>query len=303
LAACLGLMILLASALVASVGRKTTHERRDPSVFRGLGAWVDVYDYAPAYHRPQEGSQLVPADVDAMAGRGVRTVYLQAARSDERSPGGIVDAALVAQFLERAHKRGLRVVGWYLPKFGDVEADLANLRLLRDFKRGGNRFDGIGVDIEWRRDVPDDAERNRRLADLSSRFRREAGGPALAAIVYPPVLLESVYPTFWPDFPWTQLAGSYDAWLPMTYWTETPAKSPYREAYRYTQESVRLLRARLANPDALVHPVGGTAAPSKPSDYDGFVRAAKDAGASGLSVYDYRTTSSSGWDALKSAAL
>jgi len=295
-------VILVSVTLVALIARRAEPERRDPSVFRGLGAWVDVYDYAPAYDRPQEGAHLVPEDMDAMAARGVRTVYVQAARLDERSPGGIVDAPLLARFLGRAHKRGLRVVGWYLPKFGDVEADLANLRLLRDFKHDGQRFDGIGVDIEWRRDVPDAAERNGRLVDLSSRFRREGGGPALAAIVYPPVLLESVYPTYWPDFPWSQLARSYDAWLPMTYWTETPARSVYRDAYRYTEESVRLLRLRLDDASALVHPVGGTAGPSKADDYEGFVTAARETGTVGLSVYDYLTTTPAGWDALKRAA-
>ncbi len=36
---------------------------RDVSAYQGLGAWVDVFDYAPAYHRQWEGSQLTPDDV------------------------------------------------------------------------------------------------------------------------------------------------------------------------------------------------------------------------------------------------
>ena len=273
------------------------------SVYRGLGAWVDAYDYGPAYQRSWEGPLLGPETVDAMADRGVRTLYLQAARLDPRSPQGIVDPELVGRFLERAHQRRLRVVGWYLPKFGDVEADLANLRLIRDFEFDGHRFDGIGVDIEWRRDVADHGERNRRLVELSRRLRDETGGMALAAIVYPPVLLEAVYPLHWPDFPWSQLAGTYDAWLPMTYWTETTAKSGYRDGYRYTGESIRLLRARLGDQSVPVHAVGGVAGDSGPEDYDGFVRAAEETGASGLSVYDYRTTSGVGWEVLQRAAL
>ena len=169
--------------------------RRDVSAFQGLGAWVDVFDYAPAYHRQWEGSQLIPDDVDAMAKQGVRTLFLQAARLDDRTPGGIVgivDPELVGRLLERAHARGIRVVGWYLPKFADVERDLANLALLRDFRFRGQQFDGIAVDIEWRRDAPDHAERNRRLVELSRRLRQEAGGHALGAIVYQPVLLEDI---------------------------------------------------------------------------------------------------------------
>ena len=273
----------------------------DPSVYRGLGAWVDAFDYGPAYHRPWEGPLLGPESVDALAERGVRTLYLQAARVDPRSPQGIVDHVLVGRFLERSHQRGLRVVGWYLPKFGNIEADLANLRLIRDFDFEGHRFDGIGVDIEWRRDVPDHGERNRRVVELSERLKSEARGLALAAIVYPPVLVEAVYPGYWPDFPWSKLAGIYDAWLPMTYWTETTARSGYRDAYRYTAESIRLLRARLGDRSPLMHAVGGVAGGSSPEDIEGFVRAAQETGAEGLSVYDYRTTSAPGWEVLQRA--
>ena len=300
------LAVAVVAALVIELrpgaGDGTLVEGRDPSVFQGLGAWVDVYDYGPAYLRPQEGPAVAPDEVDRMAERGVRTLFLQAARLDDRSPRGIVDAGLVGRFLERAHERGMRVVGWYLPKFGDLEADLRNLRLIRDFERDGHRFDAIGVDIEWRRDVPDHAERNRRLVELSRRLRREAEGQALGAIVYPPVTLESVYPGYWPDFPWPELAGLYDAWLPMAYWTEATAQSGYREGYRYTADSIRLLRERLGRPAVPVHPVGGVAGATKLEDYQGFVRAAQETGAVGISIYDYRTTGPLGWGVLRRAS-
>ncbi len=269
------------------------------SVYEGLGAWIDVFDYAPAYHRPRDGRLLVPEDIDGLADRGVRTLFLQAARLDPRSPQGIVDATLVGRFLRRSHERGLRVVGWYLPKFADVETDLANLRLTRDFDVDGHRFDGVGVDIEFRRDVQDHGERSRRLVELSQRFRQETPGNALAAIVYPPVLLEAVYPRHWPDFPWAELAGIYDAWLPMAYWSETTAGSGYRDAYRYTTDSVRSLRARLGLPSAAVHPVGGVADVSSVADYEGFIRAAQETGAIGWSVYDVGTTTPAGWGVLQ----
>ena len=273
------------------------------SVYRGLGAWIDAYDYGPAYHRPWEGRLLVPEDVDHLADRGVRTLFLQTTRLDQRSPQGIVDPPLVGRFLQRSHERGLRVVAWYLPKFGDLEADLANLRLTRDFEYEGHRFDGLGVDIEWRRDVEDHGERSRRLVELSRRLRQETSGNALAAIVYPPVLLEAVYPGHWPGFPWAELAGIYDAWLPMSYWSETTQGSGYREGYRYTGDSVRSLRVRLGNPSGPVHPVGGVADMSSVSDYQGFIRAARETGAIGWSVYDLRTTSSAGWEVLQQANM
>ena len=276
---------------------------RDVSAYRGLGAWVDAFDYGPAYHRPREGPLLVPDDLDDMAARGVGTVFLQAARLDERSPEGIVDRGLVAAFLERAHENGMEVVGWYLPKFADLEADLANLRLIRDFDAEGHRFDGIAVDIEYRKDVPDHAERNRRLVDLSRRLREESGGQALGAIVYPPVLFEEIRPGFWPDFPWTELAESYDVWLPMVYWTEIAREAPiYGDGYAYTEAGIRTLMAHLAGGPALIHAVGGVADTSTISDFEGFVRAVGEAGALGFSMYDYRTTSDAGWGLLAPSA-
>ena len=314
-------VLFLASSLAAVVARPTSSrsvpeasqpaESTQPpespqlprtSVYEGLGAWIDAYDYGPAYHRPHEGRLLVPEDVDALAARGVSTLFLQATRLDPRSPQGIVDPILVGRFLERFHQRGLRVVGWYLPKFADLESDLANLRLIRDFEVGGHRFDAIGVDIEWRRDVGDHGERSRRVVELSRRLRAETSGLSIAAIVYPPVLLDTVYPRHWPGFPWAELAGVYDAWLPMTYWTETAPGSAYREGYRYTSESIRRLREKLANPSVPVHPVGGVADTSTTEDVEGFVRAAREAGAVGLSVYDFRTTSLAGWEVLQRVA-
>jgi hypothetical protein len=276
---------------------------RDISAYQGLGAWVDVFDYAPAYHRQWEGPQLTPDDVDAMAKRGVRTLFLQAARLDDRPPGivGIVDPELVGRFLERAHARGIRVVGWYLPKFGDVERDLANLTLLRDFRYRGQQLDGIAVDIEWRRDVPDHAERNRRLLELSRRLRQEVSEHALGAIVYPPALLEDIKPDFWPAFPWSELDASFDVWLPMAYWTEVSTASGYREGYRYAEEAVRRLRANLGDASALVHVIGGVADVATVADVVGFVRAVRESNVLGWSMYDYRTTSGPEWEALQPA--
>jgi hypothetical protein len=272
---------------------------RDASAYEGLGAWVDVFDYAPAYQEPATAPTVTPDSMEVLAVYGVRTLFLQAARLDSRSPDGIVDDALVGEILARARSQGMRVVGWYLPKFADIEADLARLEMIREFEHDGHRFDGVAVDIEWRRDVPDDDERNARLVELSQRLREQVGTEAVGAIVPPPVLLEVVNQRNWPDFPWPELAGLYDVWLPMSYWTLRTSASGYRDGYRYTDENVRRLRANLGDPDALVHPIGGIADEATDDSYRGFVRAAEEMGAVGLSVYDYATTGGAGWSILR----
>src|SRR5687767_11245060 len=77
--------------------------------YRGLGTWVDVYDWSNSYTggKPAVG----PADVDRMADTGVQTLYLQASKWD--SPGDLVDPELLHPILERAEQRGIRVVTWY----------------------------------------------------------------------------------------------------------------------------------------------------------------------------------------------
>ena len=117
---------------------------------------------------------MTPAAVDEMAAAGVRTLFLQAARNDERAPDGVVDPVVLAQFLVRAHRHDMRVVGWYLPKFADVELDLRRLEAIADFRVLGHRFDGLAVDIEFTGDVPDHAARNQSLIDLSRRLRERS---------------------------------------------------------------------------------------------------------------------------------
>jgi hypothetical protein len=267
--------------------------------FRGLGAWVDVYDYAPAFIGNGALPTVTPASVADMAALGVRTLYLQAAQDDARSKGDVVDRRLLARFLAAGREHDVRIVAWYLPKFDDLDADLRRIRALSEFSSDGDEFDGLALDIEWTGSVPDGALRNARLVELARRARDLVGGMPLAAIVLEPVLLEVVNPDYWPAFPWRQIRDDFDAWMPMTYWTNRNTKSGYREGFRYTDENIRRLRANLGRDNAPVHPVGGIADAVSTADVAGFVRAARRQRAIGWSVYDYATTTSGLWPRLR----
>jgi hypothetical protein len=279
----------------AALGRAAPVEMVEPEAgprvvdaYDGLGAWVDAYDFSPIYAR--DGVPPLTAEaVDDMADAGVRTLFIQAARNDERAPDGVLDPAILAQFLTRAHRNDMRVIGWYLPKFADVDLDLRRLEAIADFEVLGHRFDGIAVDIEFTGDVPDHASRNQRLIELSQRLREQSGDDALGAIVLPPVQLEVVNPRLWPAFPYQELAGLYDVWLPMSYWTFRRADSGYLDGYHYNYESVVRLRANLGDPEALVHPIGGIGDAMTPAQLDGFLRSLDDTAAVGGSIYDWQT--------------
>jgi hypothetical protein len=277
----------------------TPPPRRDTSVYRGLGTWIDAYDFSPQYQPNGGPPPVTPESMDDLAAQGVKTLYLQAAKDDTRSPGDLVNPEILGPMLNRAHARGIRVVAWYLPKFYDLDSDMRRFLAIRDFRFGGEGFDGIGNDIEWTKDVPNAAERNVRLIELSRRLRAAVGSAALSAIPLPPVLIETINPKYWPDFPWRELAPIYDVWMPMAYWTFRSQSSGYRDAYRYTQENVRRLRANLGLPGAAVHPVGGTDNKSNDNDYRGFVRACIDTGSVGGSIYDWRTTPMASFNILR----
>jgi len=271
---------------------------REISAYSQLGTWVDVFDYAPAFGSGSTGApQLTPSSVDAMAASGIRTLYIQAAIDSPKSSGVLEAPTLLGAFLTRAHARGMQVVAWYLPSFTDVNADLQRLRAMRDFRVGEQGFDGVAVDIEWTAGVPNVARRNAALVDLSRRFRAETG-MAIGAIVLPPVLLEVVNTSYWPSFPWKSLAPYYDVWLPMAYWTDRTEASGYRDPQRNTSENIARLRADLRQPKAPVHVIGGIGGSSTADEYRRFATAARAGGAIGISLYDYRITTSTVWPIL-----
>jgi hypothetical protein len=257
--------------------------------YRGVAAWVDVFDYAPAYR----GEPAVDPDeqVAAMQAAGVETIFLQAARLDERSPEGITDRWWLASWLLAAHAHDLDIVAWYLPKHADPEADLARVRLIRDFRAVGHGVDGFAVDIEWTEGVPDHAARSAVLAEWSEDVRASLGDAVVGAIVLPPVQIEVINDQYWPGFPWRDLADDYDVWLPMSYASFRSEASGYRDARRYSTESIERLRNNLGLSDAPVHVIGGLAAEIRLGDLEGMVASMRETGALGVSVYD--------WDSLR----
>lgn len=295
-----GALVGACGGTVAERSATSARARPDVSAFSGVGTWVDVYDYGPKFQSsPGAAPALTVDSVDDMARLGVKTIYLQAAQDDTRAEGLLADRDLVSGFLRRAHRRGVKVVAWYLPHFADVDRDLRYVRALAHYRSHGQRFDGIALDIEWTNDVPDPVARNRALIDLAHRSRRLVAGIPLGAIVLEPVLIEDVNRNYWPNFPWRELRNDFEVWLPMSYWTNRSTASGWKDAFRYVQENIKRVRADLGDPRATVHVVGGIADHAEPREYARFVAAAKRSRAVGWSIYDYVTTSSSAWPRLR----
>jgi len=263
----------------------------DLTAFRGLGAWIDVYDWSEAFndtHTPR----VTAADVDRMADLGVQTLYVQTSKSE--SPTDILEPERLRPILARADARQLTVVAWFLPSLEDHQRDLQ--RLIASARLPG--VDALAVDIESQK-VADVAERNRRLLELTQGLRAALPSMTIGGIVYPPIVTDVLNPGLWPNFPWRQLAPSYDVWLPMNYQSFRKPESGYRDGYRYTAENVDRLRAHLESPTVPVHVIGGIADDTSVGDVNGMLRAAVERRALGGSLYDYRTTPDGLWASLR----
>jgi hypothetical protein len=255
---------------------------------RGLGAWVDVYDWTEEFGGGSPSVDL--ADIEAMAEAGVQTVYLQT--SHRRSTADVIEPERLDALIDEAHANDMHVVAWYLPTFVNVDRDLRRLVAAAELA-----VDGLGVDIEAI-DVADPAERNERVIDLTARLRAALGeDKTLAAITLSSVHLQVVNPDYWPGYPWVELAASYDAILPMAYWSIR--RDDLRAGLRYVSENIDRIRAATGREDLLIHAIGGIADEATVADVEGMLVAIQDRGVIGGSLYDWNTSTPGQWAALQ----
>lgn len=283
------LVAIAALALVAradqSEGRTAQVGRQGAEVFAGLGTWIDVYDTA-FYRAP---------DVVAgrLATRGVRTAWIETA--NDRSAGDIVDPTGLGRMVDALHARGIAVVAWYLPGHDRHVRDLRRARAMLSFRTPqGDAFDGVALDVESLREK-NVKLRTSRMLDLLGRLESEAGGTPVAAITYPPRAFER-HLSWWPTFPWAEIARRSDAIVPMLY-TGGGFKG-YDATYGYVARSLRLLRAAVGD-EIAVHAAGGVANRMTKEELKAFTDAVLDDGtATGWSLYDLQTTTTAGWAAM-----
>lgn len=262
------------------------HAGAGTDIFKGLGAWLDQFDYGL---RP---SRVVPT----MRRNGVRTVYLQTGYSGYRSA---VDPD-VGPWLLAVHRAGMKAVGWYLPDYANPRWDVRRTLAIERYSYRGHRFDGIGIDIESKRRVKG-ARWNRHVRAHAAAARAALGrGYPLAAITPTPLQMR-VAPGFWAGFPWRSLARTTDAFLLMSYWSDRRGcpRVPHHCAYGFTGLNVSLTRRLAGRSKALVHIIGGIGDSITRAQLADFARAARRADADGASIYDVATTKPSFWRVLR----
>jgi hypothetical protein len=265
------------------------------TAFRGLGAWVDLYDY----------DKLVPETAVAdMRAKGVKTLYVQTARWNKPAKDAseqFADPAILDRWLNAAHANGMRAVGWYLPAYDDITRDLRRTRAIALHRTAtGQGFDALGIDIEYRAQVDSVAVWNAAVAEHVRRVRALVGRRYPIAAIVPAPLQMEVRPDYWAGFPWASLAASSDVFMPMSYWSfrnDCP-QNPDHCAYGYTKGNVEKIRALTGKPHVPVHVIGGVADSISTDEVHDFVSAALKAGVYGGSLYDYLSTKPAYWAPL-----
>jgi hypothetical protein len=282
-----GLVVVAAifAAALAVAGASARGED-DPGIFGGLATWVDVYDTG-VYRAPE-------ATAARIAARGVRTVFAETA--NDRSAVDVVDPVALGRLVDALHQRGIAVVAWYLPGFTKPGPDLRRTRAMLSFRTpAGEGFDAVALDIESLR-LRNVGLRSQRLLALARSLDTEAGDTPVAAITYPARAFER-HQSWWPGFPWSELVPLFDAFVPMAY--TGGGFRGYDATYGYVTRSLRLLRAAVGQ-EVPLHAAGGVANRMNTEELKAFADAVADDGiVAGWSLYDYTTTRSGGWNALR----
>lgn len=265
---------------------RTSSTRGDLALFKGLGAWIDLFDLG--LHAGRTTRML--------AANGVRTLYLQTGHSyaDHAVHPGVGD------WLVAAHEAGLDVVGWYLPDYKNQSLDRKRTAYIKRYEYRGHRFDGLGIDIENRRGVRNARIWSKRVAAHAADVRRIVGPEYPVASIPPTPLQMRLIPYHWAGFPWEALAKHTDAFLLMSYWSDRSG-CPRIKAhcpYEFTRLNIEITRELTGAPDVLVHIIGGVGDRISSRELRAFVEGAIDGRADGASIYDVATTRSSWWSLL-----
>jgi hypothetical protein len=262
-----------------SVGKK--------SVFSGLGAWVDVYDYP-----------VLPLNrtIATLKAAGVNTLYIETGLSATKQ--AVVPASI--PWLIAAHRAGLKVVAWYLPFYVNLPFDTARTVATARFSVAGIKFDGVGVDIEYKGALPNNHKWNSNVVRHMNAVRRALGPNYPLAAIPPPPLQMRLAPRTWGGFPWKSLGKVSSEFMLMNYWSYRNGCPVVKLqcAYEFTKFNVLITRD-LTGGRVPIHVIGGVGDSITAYQLVGFIRGAEDAHADGASIYDVGTTQPGWWRSLR----
>jgi hypothetical protein len=260
----------------------------EPVAYSGSGVWIDRYDF----RRLQDPASAVAE----MAAHGVRSLYVETASWRVPNRVDIVAPQQTQALITAAHANNMKVVAWYLPGFKNLPVDMRRIRAALALRTlDGQAFDSFALDIEAN-EVNPLSRRNAALLRLSRMIRAEVGPDYPLGAIVPDQLSTSRGNVLWPAFPYRSAARYYDVFLPMAYSTFNRARGA-ASVYRYTASNVRFVRRATRRP---VHLIGGLTDAMTHAEQAAAMRASRDAGAIGSSLYKFPLYDAGSWSALSS---
>ncbi|HEX2030815.1 MAG TPA: hypothetical protein VHL78_05365 [Actinomycetota bacterium] len=276
------LAVLAVAALALTPAASPAAPKPALIAYRGLGAWVDIYD---DWSAPE-------ATVAAMADRGVRTLYLQTC--NHGCDTALFEPELMAGFIDAAHAAGLRVVGWYLPGYDKPARELRrSLKAINFETATGQRFDSFAFDIEAKLVNPV-SRRNDRVLDLAADVRTAVGPSYPLGAITPPYYWD------WP-FPYAGLAKHVDVFLPMSYTSFRASGAAATRAEIIG--NIEAIRDGTGQRNVPIHMIGGIADGLSKRETKAVVRVSREHGLLGASLYDFATSTAEDWAQMGAAPM
>ena len=271
----------------ADAPTRTVNGRPIVEPLEGKGMWF-VLDSR------EHGEQAAARVAAAARANGISHIYVEVATSR----GGFFGTRWLDELLPAAQAAGVKVIGSVYVWLDDVPADLdLALAVARYRTADGRTLDGLTADIEERL-VADNVQA------FGELLRHHLGDDyLLVATTYPPRSFAA------PRYPWAAIARSWNAIAPMAYWRQmrggvlTP-----EEVYAYTRQEIEGVRELTRRPDLPVEMLGQLFElgrprllgpdPPAPAELEASVAGARDAGAVGISFFDWTRATPAHWEAL-----
>ncbi len=271
---------------------------RSISALAGKGMWLS---FSPSTRDPDGYDKLdPPALVRRAVAAGITSIELRTAYgpfseiTTEARPA--VDA-----LLDAAAERRIAVVAWTVPRGTDFD-DLERAVQAASYRtRSGSGFAALALDLErGEQYLGTGAAAYTAIVTYATRLRAALGPdyPLVATVEDP--YLEHLDGS---DYPYAALARSVDALQPMAYWRMMSAHAQTPEAVTRIVRASYAATLRAAGRPIPIDVGGQTSAEGPrgappPGEIAAAVRAARAAGAFGVTFFDWNGTNAAQWAAL-----
>jgi 3D (Asp-Asp-Asp) domain-containing protein len=238
------------------------------------------------------------AVVRAAKALGLTHIYLEVGDSSR----GFYGRAEVDRLLPAAREAGISVIGWILTRLSDVSGDVNLSSEIAKYQTpNGLRLDGVAPDVEFNMDGSD-------VRAFSQILRALVGDDELVVgVIYPAgTEIAQNHPVA------NILDRSFNVLAPMDYWHDAQRDYSQQEIADFIRKSVDDVHAATGNTAFPVEVIGQSydgfsrngAGPSSPtgSEVAAAVASARDAGAVGVSLFQWGTTTPDEWNALRDLA-